>query len=49
MVTCTLQMNILFVVEDLTNRQEGNMRVRWGREVWEIFYHFLGATAHSFP
>jgi hypothetical protein len=49
MLTCKLQLNILSLIVDITNRQEGIMRVGWEREVWEIFYHFLGATTHSFP
>jgi len=32
------------------DKQAGRARrVGWGREVWEIFYHFLGAATHSFP
>jgi hypothetical protein len=32
------------------DKQAGrDMRVGWGREVWEIFYHFLGVTTHCFP
>lgn len=48
MVICGLQLNT--GPSRKFDKQAGRARrVGWGREVWEIFYHFLGATTHSFP